>query len=269
MNNNILMVGCGRLGCAILKRWLDKLPLATFFVLEPTPGLDLLQLVEPFGNRVAINPTRAFSPDIALLAVKPQTTAEALARLQTWLPATTLVISVAAGIRLDTLQAGLSKEQPIVRAMPNVAALVGEAATVCVANKLTSNAHLEAAALLMKAIGTVEWISDEQHIDTVTALSGSGPGYAFLFVEELARAGIAAGLPEKLAMQLARQTLIGVGALLKQSAQGADELRASVTSPGGTTEAGLNVLTQKAALQVLLAQTVKAAITRAGELAQS
>ncbi len=267
MDNTVLMIGCGRLGCAILKRWLDKLPLATFFVLEPTPGLELLQLVEPYGHRVTINPTRSFTPDIVLLAVKPQTVDDALARLKTWLPATTLVISVAAGVRLDRLRDGLSPDQPIVRAMPNVAALVGEAATVCVANKKASNAHLEAAAQLMKAIGTVEWISDEQHIDTVTALSGSGPGYAFLFTEELARAGIDAGLPEKLAMQLARQTMIGVGALLKQSAQSVEELRASVTSPAGTTEAGLKILLQdKTGLKHMIGETVAAAKKRAAEL---
>lgn len=267
MTKNVLLIGCGRLGCAMLQRWLKQSEQYHFTLLEPQLSLELLDLIEPYGRRVVVNPTSAFDVDIAILAVKPQAMQEALSSLRNWLPPSALVVSVAAGIRLATLESRLRAQQPVIRAMPNVAALVGEAASVCIGNHHVSQEHCIAATSLMEAIGKVQWIEDESLMDAVTALSGSGPAYVLLLTQELAHAGEKAGLEPKLAAELARQTVVGAGALLKHSAQSPEELRKQVTSPGGTTEAALKVLMNEKEFTHLLTRAVKAAAERSRQLA--
>ncbi len=156
----------------------------------------------------------------------------------------------------------------VVRAMPNTPAAIGRGITVAVAAKNVSAAQRAIADALLRATGSVEWVDDEGLMDAVTAVSGSGPAYVFLLAEELARAGVAAGLPEELATKLARETVAGSGELLHRSDLASATLRQNVTSPGGTTAAALEVLMGKDGLQPLMTRAVAAATRRSKELAK-
>ncbi len=156
----------------------------------------------------------------------------------------------------------------VVRAMPNTPAAIGRGITVAVAANNVSAAQRAIADALLRATGSVEWVDDETLMDAVTAVSGSGPAYVFLLAEELARAGVEAGLPEALATRLARETVAGSGELLHRSEASSATLRQNVTSPGGTTAAALEVLMGPDGMQPLLTRAVAAATRRSKELAK-
>src|SRR4029079_11419161 len=148
-----------------------------------------------------------------------------------------LVISIAAGIRITQLAEWLGGEPPIVRSMPNTPALIGAGATGMIANEAASTAQREQAEAILGAAGTTVWIDHEDLMDTVTALSGSGPAYFFLLVEALEDAAVATGRPRATARALATQTLLGAGRMLAEAGEPPTVLRERVTSPGGTTAA--------------------------------
>jgi pyrroline-5-carboxylate reductase len=201
-----------------------------------------------------------------VVALKPQAFRDAAPGLKPYVGATTLVVSIMAGTTMASLATALGSH--VVRAMPNTPAAIGRGITVAVAAKDVSKAQRDTADGLLRATGSVEWVDDESLIDAVTAVSGSGPAYVFLLAEELARAGVAAGLPEALAIKLARETVAGSGELLHRSELAAATLRQNVTSPGGTTAAALDVLMGQDGLQHLLTRAVAAATRRSKELAK-
>jgi len=176
---NILLVGCGNLGSSMLGQWLKKTD-AHFTLLVRTPSLPLLDLIEPYANRIVINPTAAFKADVAVLAVKPQQMDEAIVPLTHGLPPETLVVSVAAGKRISYYEERFSPGQPIVRAIPNMAASIGESMTVCVANKNVKDRHRTMATELFEAIGKLIWHDNDENLTGVTAVSGSGPAFVYL-----------------------------------------------------------------------------------------
>jgi pyrroline-5-carboxylate reductase len=204
--------------------------------------------------------------DTLVIALKPQTFGEAGATLKAWVGPTTLVVSIMAGTTIASLQATCGGA--VVRAMPNTPASIGRGITVAVAAKNVSAAQRKTADALLSATGTVEWIDDESLMDAVTAVSGSGPAYVFLLAEELARAGVDAGLPEALASRLARETVAGSGELLHRSDLPSATLRQNVTSPGGTTAAALEVLMGKDGLEQLMRRAIAAATARSKQLAK-
>jgi pyrroline-5-carboxylate reductase len=201
-----------------------------------------------------------------MVALKPQAFREAGATLKPYVDATTLVVSIMAGMTIVSLTDVLGGH--VVRAMPNTPAAIGRGITVAVAANDVSPAQRDTADSLLRATGSVEWITDEAMMDAVTAVSGSGPAYVFLLAEELARAGVAAGLPKELAVKLARETVSGSGELLHRSELAAATLRQNVTSPGGTTAAALEVLMGQDGMQSLLTRAVAAATRRSKELAK-
>ena len=156
----------------------------------------------------------------------------------------------------------------VVRAMPNTPAAIGRGITVAVAAKKVSAAQRAIADALLRATGSVEWVDKESLMDAVTAVSGSGPAYVFLLAEELARAGVAAGLPAELATKLARETVAGSGELLHRSDVSSATLRQNVTSPGGTTAAALEVLMGPDGMEKLMTRAVAAATQRSKDLAK-
>jgi pyrroline-5-carboxylate reductase len=176
------------------------------------------------------------------------------------------VVSIMAGTTIASIEAICGGA--VVRAMPNTPAAIGRGITVAVAARNVSAAQRAVADALLRAIGSVEWVDDEKLMDAVTAVSGSGPAYIFLLAEELARAGVEAGLPEGLATRLARETVAGSGELLHRSELASATLRQNVTSPGGTTAAALEVLMGPDGLQSLLTRAVAAATRRSKELAK-
>lgn len=246
-----VLVGCGRMGSALLKGWARP----DAIVIEPNNPAYLPD-IEAAGN---------ISPALVVFAVKPQAIAGVVPAYAKFRGATFL--SIAAGKTIAGFEALLGPEAAIVRAMPNTPAAIGKGVSVAVANGNVSAAGRTLANDALKAGGMVEWVGNESLLDAVTALSGSGPAYVFYLVEVMARAGEAMGLAPDLAMKLARQTVIGSGHLLEQSADGAAALREAVTSPGGTTAAALHILKDSGRLQDLMTEALEAAQARGRELA--
>jgi pyrroline-5-carboxylate reductase len=262
----LALVGAGKMGAAMLEGWLALgLQPQNVVVLDPNPAEDIVALSM---KGVALNPPAGAIVNIGtvVLAVKPQVAADVMPSVAALTGAGTVVVSIMAGKTLDFLQAGLPKAA-IVRAMPNTPAAVGRGITVAVPNAAVTAEQKQRADALLAASGAVEWIADEGLMDAVTAVSGSGPAYVFLLAETLARAGVAAGLPEGLAAKLARETVAGSGELLHRSPLDAATLRQNVTSPAGTTAAALDVLMASDGLDPLMRRAVAAAAKRSRELA--
>ena len=210
-----------------------------------------------------------YHPDIIVLAVKPQQMDAVLAECKThFTNQSPLYLSIAAGKNLSYYHAQLGEHAHVVRAMPNTPALIGKGMSVLTARSTLAAAHKHTATQLMETVGKVEWV-DESLMDAVTALSGSGPAYVFLFLDALTKAGVSAGLSEPLARTLALETVTGSCALAAHGHDSFEQLRKNVTSPGGTTEAALNLLMQEPGLVQLVQNAVSAAKKRSAELAAS
>ncbi len=180
----------------------------------------------------------------------------------------TVVLSIAAGRTIESLARHFAPGTAIIRSMPNLPAEVGVGITAACANAHVTAAQRQHCETLLRAVGEVVWVDDEGLIDAVTAVSGSGPAYVFYLVECLAEAGRAAGLPDEAAAQLARATITGAGELLRRSPLSPAQLRENVTSPGGTTAAGLSVLMGNPGLKEMMIETVAAATRRSRELSK-
>jgi len=202
--------------------------------------------------------------DIIVLAVKPQGMADVLKELSTVVDRKKLVISIAAGIPIRFIAEHLKKGVPIVRVMPNTPALVGEGAAALAAGENASGADLAAARAIFDALG-VTVVVKEDLMDAVTGLSGSGPAYAFIMIDALSDGGVLMGLPRDVALKLAAQTILGAAKLYLDSLKHPGELRDMVTSPGGTTIAGIHAL-EKYGLRSSLIHAVEAATLRSKEL---
>jgi pyrroline-5-carboxylate reductase len=215
----------------------------------------------------AENRLAAEEAEILLLAVKPQVMPALQAELRDVLQRQRpLLISIAAGVRLDQLERWFGSHLPIVRCMPNTPALIGAGATGLCANARVSAPQKAQAQHILDAVGLTRWIEDEALMDTVTALSGSGPAYFFALVEALEDAAAAQGLPRDSARALAAQTCLGAGRMLAESGEAPGELRRRVTSPHGTTQAALESFAADA-LPAIVARAVAAATHRGVEMA--
>ena len=261
----LVLLGAGKMGVAMLEGWLARgLDPRKVIVLEPKPAKAVKALTR---RGLKLNPKTPAEASAIVIAVKPQIAPDAMPALKPYVGKNTLAVSIMAGRPLRFLAAALPPNLPIVRAMPNTPAAVGRGITVAVPNAKVSARQRKQAFDLLAATGSVEWVKDETLMDAVTAVSGSGPAYVFLLAEAMTQAGIAAGLPAKLAAQLARETVAGSGELLNQSRLDAGTLRQNVTSPGGTTAAALSVLMGPDGFARLLTEAVAAAADRSRELA--
>ena len=232
------------------------------------PNADLrAALVHDFGVAVsAENIHAAESADVLLLAVKPQVMRNVCTGLREVAQARKpLIVSIAAGIRIDQLDSWFGGDMAIVRCMPNTPALIGAGATGAHANARCTGTQRELTQNILSAAGTTVWIADEALMDTVTALSGSGPAYFFLLVEALVDAAVAQGLPEEIARTLATQTALGAGRMLREDGAAPAELRRRVTSPGGTTQAALDSFAASR-FNAIVARALTAATQRGREL---
>ncbi|GAA3841432.1 pyrroline-5-carboxylate reductase [[Pseudomonas] carboxydohydrogena] len=264
LNGSIVLAGAGKMGGAMLSGWLAQGVAADrLAVIDPAPSDDITSLT---AKGLRINPAQPGDVAVLVMAVKPQMFADAAPQLRTLVKPATLVISIMAGMPIAKLSQACGGK--VVRAMPNTPAAIGRGITVAVAEAGVGQQQRDIADALLRATGSVEWIDDEALMDAVTAVSGSGPAYVFLLAEELARAGIAAGLSPELATRLARETVAGSGELLHRSELSSETLRKNVTSPGGTTAAALEVLMGPGGFQPLLTRAVAAATKRSRELAK-
>jgi pyrroline-5-carboxylate reductase len=262
----IVLAGAGKMGGAMLSGWLAQgLEARSLGVIEPHPSGEITALATK-GIRLNPSPQDIGTVATLVIALKPQTFREAGAMLKSFAGSATLAVSIMAGTTIASIEQICGGS--VVRAMPNTPAAIGRGITVAVAAKNVSTAQRAVADALLRATGSVEWIDDENLMDAVTAVSGSGPAYIFLLAEELARAGIEAGLPADLATKLARETVAGSGELLHRSDLAAATLRQNVSSPGGTTAAALQVLMGPDGMQQLMIRAVAAAAKRSKELAK-
>lgn len=259
----MVLLGCGKMGSAMLKGWLDGgLPATSVTVRDPAPSA-WLQGIE--GLR--LNTDLPESPALALIAVKPQVMTSALPDIARLGGGNTLFVTVAAGTPISVYEAILGAQTPIVRAMPNTPAAIAQGITAIIGNGAASQAHLALAETLLKAVGQVVRLDSEDQMDAVTGVSGSGPAYVFHLIECMAEAGVQEGLSADLAMQLAIATVAGAGALANTAEESAAQLRINVTSPNGTTAAGLAQLMDTTdGLPPLVQRTVSAATARSREL---
>lgn len=263
---SLLLVGCGKMGRALLDGWLDRgmLSSGNVTVVEPA-DVDL-----PDGIRrvdAAADLPADLSPNVIVLAVKPQAMDAVVPPYKRFAAAGSVFLSIAAGKTIGYFENHLGAAAAIVRAMPNTPAAVGRGVTVLCANQPVPGEMREFCGDLLAAVSAVEWIEDEALMDAVTAVSGSGPAYVFLLAEAMAEAGIAAGLPKALAEKLARLTVAGSGELLLRSDEATATLRQNVTSPGGTTAAALDVLMGEDGMARLMTDAIDAAARRSRELA--
>ena len=257
----LVLAGAGKMGGAMLTGWLKQgLDPARVVVIDPFVSDEIKAL------GVAINPDTVDDVAVLVVAVKPQMFRDAGVALKAIVQPSTLVVSIMAGATIASILDVCGGK--VVRAMPNTPAAIGRGITVAVPSSDVSVEQRAVADALLRATGGVEWVDDEALMDAVTAVSGSGPAYVFLLAEELARAGVAAGLPEALATSLARATVAGSGELLHRSDLDSATLRKNVTSPGGTTAAALAVLMADDGMQALMTRAVAAATARSIELAK-
>lgn len=260
----LLLVGGGKMGGALLQRVASQ---AISSVVDPAPKPAPLKSLDVPWLASADKLDPHYAPDIIVLAVKPQQMAAVLPSYARF--ANSVFLSIAAGMTVARLHAILGNTNAaIVRAMPNLPASVGLGVSVAVANRHVKGAQRMLCDKVLSAVGQTAWIDDENLLDAVTALSGSGPAYIFALTEAMTDAGTALGLPCELAAQLARRTIIGSAALLDKSGESAEALRLAVTSPGGTTEAALKHLLAAGGLPDLMKKAMAAAAQRSKELAR-
>lgn len=264
----LLLVGCGKMGSALLQGWLNAgLEAAQFYVQEPNPDAALADLGVHLN--VDIGALQEAAPSVIILAIKPQLAVDILPSIALLAAPETLVISLMAGVSINTMSDLLGGEAAFVRTMPNTPAAIGAGMTALYASSGTQEDQKAAAEALLATVGQTVWLDTEKALDAVTAISGSGPAYLFHMVEALAAAGVNLGLPQDMAAQLAMQTIIGSASMLREDEADPRQLRVNVTSPGGTTEAALDVLMgDTGGLVDLMRRATQAAAARAGELAK-
>ena len=263
----LLLVGCGKMGGAMLAGWLER-GLRNAVVVEPNPAA-----AAPFAERVGVAASPAdvpagFLPAAVVLAIKPQEARVTLPGLSRFVAPDTVFLSIMAGQTVSGIRSGLGGDGAVVvRAMPNTPAAVRQGFTVAFPAPGVSPAQRGLADALLASVGEVAWVEDEALLDPVTAVSGGGPAYVFLLAEVMEAAAVEQGLPPDLARRMARATVAGSGALLAASAEDAAALRRAVTSPKGTTERALDVLMAPDAWPALMSRAIAAATARSRELA--
>ena len=270
MTEKILLVGAGNMGFAMLKGWVSAAQPPVVTVIDPSAAHQKRSEalgVLAYGDTA--NLSGAENYDLIVLAVKPQYISDVLHTYRDYIKPGTTIVSVAAGVTIETMAAVLAADTAIIRCMPNTPAAIGQGMMVLCANPNVSSEACALAERLFETSGKVAWIADENLMDAVTAISGSGPAYVFHFVEALTQAGIDLGLPADIAGVLAKQTVAGAGQMVAQASETPAKLRQNVTSPKGTTQAALEVLMHNNNFGNLLGQAAEAARDRGVELGQS
>ena len=259
----ISLVGGGAMGGALLNGWLAAGHRAQDIqVVEPDAGR-AEQLREQYGVR--IEKLETLRPgEAVVVAVKPHHVVEVLSGLSGGLASETLVVSIAAGVSLSTLQDALPKDQPVFRVMPNTPALLGKGMTGIAPGAATEPAHVDKVTELLEAVGKVR-VVEEKDMDALTALSGSGPAYLFYVADAMIEAGVHQGLTRDEAATLVNQTFVGAAAMLSEAGDSASVLRERVTSPAGTTAAALRALDDHGVRAGFLA-AVEACVQRSRQL---
>lgn len=266
MNFNVVLVGAGNMGGAMLRGWIaNGLSAANITVIDPSPSEEMATFLRESTITVCADANGVKPPDVLVVAIKPQMMEAVLPSLRSLAGTDTVVVSVAAGTTISSLAEGL-QTSCVVRSMPNTPSLVGRGISVACPAPSVNDAQKQQVDSLLRATGKLEWVGEEALMDAVTAVSGSGPAYVFHLAECMAKAGVAAGLPADLAMSLACETVSGAGELLRLSDDEPAALRQKVTSPGGTTAAALQVMMAEDGMPGIIEEGILAAKKRSEEL---
>ncbi len=263
---SIALIGAGAMGGALVRGWIEAVRKGgglTLTVVEPNFDPDLERALDAAG--AVLNPPSAGPVDVLVLAVKPQTFAQAAGDAKHFVGPDTRVLSIMAGITIDALTRTLGAAK-VLRCVPNTPARIGRGVTAYVASPACSAEDRALVEQLLEPLGAVEPMNAERVLDAVTAVSGSGPAYVFLLAECLAAAAEQEGIDRETAQRLASATVAGAGALMLETGEAPGALRKQVTSPGGTTEAALDVLGGADGLGPLLRRAVAAATQRSRDL---
>ena len=266
---SIALVGAGAMGGALVRGWLEAVRKGgglTLTVVEPNFDPELQRELESAG--AVLNPPEPGPVDVLVFAVKPQAFAAVAPSAKRFVGAQTQVLSIMAGVHIEVIARELGSQR-VVRAMPNMPARIGRGVTAYVASPACTAADRALIEQLLAPLGSVEPLQAERLMDVVTAVSGSGPAYVFLMAEVLALAAEQEGLDKETAMRLASRTVAGAGALMLETGESPTTLRKQVTSPGGTTEAALDVLGAGNGLGPLLRRAVSAAAQRSRDLGKN
>jgi pyrroline-5-carboxylate reductase len=262
-----VLVGAGRMGGALLKGWLaNGLGPIEIVDVNPSPQLRALAKAKAVRLHKRIEDIEPRNIRVCVIALKPQVLKTEAIKLRAIAQSGALMLSIAAGTRIATFAKQWGKGVRIIRAMPNTPGSIGKGITAIYTPPKTKPADRKLAQSLLAPLGETIAVTREALIDTVTAVSGSGPAYVFLMVEALADAAQKEGIPRADAQKLARATIMGAGALLEADRRDPAELRRDVTSPHGTTEAALAVLMAKEGLPSLVLRAVSAARKRGAQL---
>jgi pyrroline-5-carboxylate reductase len=261
---SLVIFGAGRMGSALVRGWLKGAPKYAISVIEPKAASEISALAGE--GKLTLNPAPA-PASVLVLAVKPQQFAAIAETACAYVGPKTLVISIMAGVRIAQIARRLEAAR-VIRSMPNTPGAIGKGVTVFSAQAGLTAADLNTANALLAPLGDVHGPVDESLMSAVTALSGSGPAYLFLLAETMAEAGESEGLPRELAQRLARRTLEGAAALMAASDETPEALRRAVTSPGGTTQAALDILMDTGGMPRLLRDALRAAANRDRQLSK-
>ncbi|MGH8530413.1 MAG: pyrroline-5-carboxylate reductase [Nevskiales bacterium] len=269
MQHDIIFIGGGNMAASLIGGLLaDGYAASRMRVVEPLPERRAWLTAQFQVTSLAEPPATLAAQDVVVLAVKPQIMAQAARGLAPAVQANRpLVISIAAGIRCTDLDRWLGGKVALVRSMPNTPALIRCGASALYATATVGAEQRIAAEHILRAVGLTLWVEDEKLLDAVTALSGSGPAYFFLFMEALQRAGMALGLPADAARLLTLQTALGTARMAMENSEPPETLRAQVTSKGGTTERAVQSLLASD-LPGAVHKAVAAAAQRSRELAE-
>jgi len=262
----IAFIGGGVMGEAMIRGILSNgLTIPQDIIVNDISAARLSALSQDYGIAVAVDHGAAVKgAEVVVIAVKPQNLTELMPQLKGRFTPGQLVLSIVAGSSVATIASGL-RHRSVVRAMPNTPAQIGEGVSVWTASSEVSQGQKEMARSILGALGKEIYVPDEKYLDMATAVSGSGPGYIFLIIEALIDAAVHIGLPREMAEELVVQTLLGAARLAQETGKRPKELKDMVTSPGGTTAAGLLEL-EEGELGALLARAVIAAYEKAKEL---
>jgi pyrroline-5-carboxylate reductase len=263
---SIALVGAGAMGGALVRGWIEAVRKGgglTLTVVEPNFDPVLEQDLEAVG--AVLNPPDVGPADVLVLAVKPQTFPSVIESARRFVGEDTRVMSIMAGITTETLTRELGAQR-VIRCVPNTPARIGRGVTAYVASPACTAEDRQLIEQLLEPLGAVEPIAAERLMDVIVAVSGSGPAYVFLLAEVLAAAAEQEGLDKDTAMRLASRTVAGAGALMLETGESPSALRKQVTSPGGTTEAALDVLASADGLAPMLRRAVSAAAQRSRDL---
>ncbi|GAA0548964.1 pyrroline-5-carboxylate reductase [Rhizomicrobium palustre] len=267
MTTPILIIGAGKMGTALIRGWV-KAGIGPITVVEPNPS-ETLKAVPGLNLVAGLDAVPGDAFRACVVALKPHILRAEAGKLKAIAEKGALMLSIAAGTPLSLLKNHWGEKAGVVRAMPNTPGSIGQGVTAIYAGAEIGSEDRAFAETLLSSIGLTLWVETETLLDAAMAISGCGPAYVFALVEAMAKAGVAAGLTEEAAAKLARATVTGGGALLNADPRPPADLIRDVATPGGTTQAALNVLQAEDGLGPLFVAAIKAAIARAEELAKS